>query len=115
MPNEILLLQCNYIADTTGNCIVLRYERQDTFIDGNLEAVGVECDSVQNNKVLCKAKGGKICKYYTLLLLPIVKNLFQNVSEMLAHLLHNQWYLLYPGKNKHYFFSRHHTGHSHQT
>ena len=35
-----LQLQCIYIVDTMGNCIVLRYERQDTFTDGNLEAVG---------------------------------------------------------------------------
>ena len=37
----------------------MRFERENTFSDGRLEAARVECESVQNNKVLCEIKRGK--------------------------------------------------------
>ena len=40
-------------------CVVIRVERHDEYDTGNMTAHGVECNTVENAKVLCETNKGK--------------------------------------------------------
>ena len=58
---------CFIILGGVGNCLVLSYNRHDVFNmeDHNLTLSGVDCNDVQNSKVLCERKTGTL-KVYTI-------------------------------------------------
>ena len=40
-------------------CVVIRVERHDEYDTGNMTAHGIECNAVENAKVLCETNKGK--------------------------------------------------------
>ena len=40
-------------------CVVIRVERQDEYDTGSMTSHGVECNTVEDTKVLCETNKGK--------------------------------------------------------